>query len=329
MKKLLGIIALFAVVFTFTAMNNPNFVNPLSIESLLGKTGMFGFLGIGAALVIITGGIDLSIGSVVGLTGTVVTYLLADRGWTPGEAIPLAIGVCAVLGLFHGLLVTKLKLQPFVVTLCGLLIYRGIARFIAGNQSRGFGEYHATLDFYATGTIAIPGLTFGIPVSFLLLLGLTIVTSIFLHGTIYGRYLYAIGRNEQAAQYSGIKSDRIKIAAYVLCSTLSGIGGLLLAVDGQSVQAAQLGNFYELYAIAAAVLGGCSLTGGEGSAVGVIVGTALLRVLFKVSNFIKFENFTIPDDLEFAVVGVVLLIGVVIDEIAKRIVHRLRQSKSG
>lgn len=330
MKKLLGIASLFVLVFAFTAMNNPNFKDPRSIESLLSQTGMFGVLGIGAAIVIISGGIDLSIGSVVGLSGTLLTYLITkEDNLTPGQAIPLVLGICAVIGLMHGLLITKLRLQPFVVTLCGLLIYRGLARFVAGTQSLGFGQYAESLSYFTETSFDLPGTSYRIPISFCILLALAAVTSIFLHGTVYGRYLYAIGRNEQAATYSGIKADRIKILAYILCSVLSGFGGILLAIQASAVQAAQFGNFYELYAIAAAVLGGCSLTGGEGTAIGVIVGTALLRVLFKISNFLEFESFKIPDDLEFAIVGVVLLIGVIIDEVAKRVVQRLRQSKSG
>lgn len=322
MKKLLGILGLFVIVFSFTAYQEPKFVSPYSMETLLVKIGSFGVLGIGAAFVIITGGIDLSIGSVVGLTGTLVTYLLTVKGYSPIQAIPLTIGLCSLLGLIHGLLITKLRLQPFVVTLCGLLIYRGVARFIAGNRSLGFGKHLEGLQVIAIGTVDIPGTKYTLPISFLMLIGLTIIGSIFLHGTIYGRYLLALGRNEEAARYSGIKTDRMKILAYVICSTLAGWGGVLLAIDAEAIQAGSFGNFYELYAIAAAVLGGCSLIGGEGSLVGVLLGTGVLRLLFKASNFLG-----IPDEIEFAVVGVVLLIGAIVDELAKRIAHRMRQSR--
>jgi ribose transport system permease protein len=322
MKKLLGILGLFVVVFWFTAWQEPKFLAVFSMQTLMVKIGLFGILGIGAAFVIITGGIDLSIGSVVGLTGTAITYLLTVKDYSPATAIPIVILSCSVLGLIHGLLITKLKLQPFVVTLCGLLIYRGLARFIAGNRSLGFGPYLERFEYYANGTIELPGTDYTLPISFLILVLLTAVGSVFLHATVYGRYLLAIGRNEEAARYSGIHTDRMKILAYVLCSTLASIGGILLAAEASAVQAASFGNFYELYAIAAAVLGGCSLTGGEGSILGVVLGTGMLRLLFKASNFLE-----ISDELEFAVVGVVLLIGAIIDEVAKRIVHRWRQSR--
>ena len=326
MKKLLGILSLFLLVFVITALQNPKFIEPYSMETLQVKIGLFGILGIGAALVIMTGGIDLSIGSIVGLTGPLVTFLLQEKDFSPGSAILLAIALCSFLGLAHGLLITKLKLPPFVVTLCGLLIYRGAGRWIAGTRSLGFGEHLEGLTKIISTEIPFPipifGKSYDIPSSFLILLALTAVFSLFLHGTIYGRYLQAIGRNEQAAQYSGIRTDRMKILAYILCSTLASIGGVLLAIDANSVQAASCGNFYELYAIAAAVLGGFALTGGEGLIVGVLLGTAVLRLLFKASNFLG-----ISDDLEFALVGIVLLIGAVVDEVAKRAVTRLRRRR--
>jgi ribose transport system permease protein len=327
MKKLLGILSLFLLVFVITAIQNPKFINPYSMETLQVKIGLFGILGIGAALVIITGGIDLSIGSVVGLTGTLVTYLLQEKGVSPPVAILLAVSLCSVLGLTHGLLITKLRLQPFVVTLCGLLIYRGVARWIAGTRSLGFGEHLEGLTRIVSTEFPLPmkifGQNYSIPSSFLILLAITVVFSLFLHGTVYGRYLQAIGRNEQAAKYSGIRTDRMKILAYILCSTLASFGGVLLAIDANTVQAASFGNFYELYAIAAAVLGGFTLTGGEGLIVGVVLGTAVLRLLFKATNFLG-----ISDDLEFALVGIVLLAGAIVDEVAKRVVTQIRRQRN-
>lgn len=127
--------------------------------------------------------------------------------------------------------------------------------------------------------------------------------------TVWGRYLYAIGRNEQAAHFSGINTDRIKLMAYVLCSTIAGFGGVLLAFDLNSMQPSSHGNTYELYAIAAAVLGGCSLRGGEGSVAGVVIGAVLLRVLYSANNMLG-----IPSTLEYVTIGTVLLAGVLADE---------------
>src|SRR5262249_33103677 len=139
-------------------------------------------------------------------------------------------------------------------------------------------------------------------------------SSVFLNLTIYGRYLLATGRNEQAARYSGINTHAITILAYVLCAVLTGLGAVLFTLDSNSIQPDRFGSFYELYAIAAAVLGGCSLRGGEGSALGVLLGAALIPVL---SNAIGVLGF--PTRLEFAIIGVVILVSVTVDEIVKRL----------
>ncbi|MCX6882096.1 MAG: ABC transporter permease, partial [Verrucomicrobia bacterium] len=157
------------------------------------------------------------------------------------------------------------------------------------------------------------GSSFSIPVPFFILLLIAIVSAVVLNRTIWGRYLLALGRNETAARYSGINTDRIKIAAYMVCSLLAGVGGILFSLDLNSVQPSGLGEFYELYAIAAAVLGGCSLRGGEGTILGVIIGTAVMRVLYNAINILS-----IPTHLEFAIIGAVILAGVVTDELAKR-----------
>ena len=148
-----------------------------------------------------------------------------------------------------------------------------------------------------------------------LLLVIAIGASVFLNLTIYGRYLFALGRNEEAARYSGINTDRMILLAYVLCSLLAGLGGLLFVCDVGSAQPVDFGSFYELYAIAAAVLGGCSLRGGEGSILGVILGTAVMRVLKNSITMID----QIPNKIEFAVIGLVILGGVITDELLKRL----------
>ena len=150
-----------------------------------------------------------------------------------------------------------------------------------------------------------------------------IIAAVFLNYTIYGRYLLALGRNEQAAKYSGINTDRMIILAYAICGFTSGLGGLLFVLDVNSAQPSDFGNFYELYAIAAAVLGGCSLRGGEGAILGVIFGAALMQVLRNMIILIDF----IPQNIEYAVIGAVILIGVSVDEIVKRFAARRRAVK--
>ena len=161
-----------------------------------------------------------------------------------------------------------------------------------------------------------------VPMPFLIMLVLAVVAGIFLNRTIFGRYLFALGQNEQASRYSGIKTDRMIIIAYVICSVCAGIGGILFALDLNTVQPAALGNVYELYAIAAAVLGGCSLRGGTGSILGVVVGVAVIRVLFNAINMVE-----IPTQLEYGILATVIFIGVLADEVLKRIAARRRAAK--
>jgi ribose transport system permease protein len=238
-------------------------------------------------------------------------------------------------------LITKANLQPFVVTLCGLLIYRGLSRTLTGEDTQRFeagngvaqnqlppqesldlmqGRIDGMLECF-TGKLTLfefeTANAFGatvtekvqLPYSLFFMVALAIIAAIFLNKTIWGRYMFAVGRNEDAARYSGISATRTKIAAYVICSTIAGIAGMLFAMDVGSVQPPQFGNFYELYAIAGAVLGGCSLRGGEGSIVGVIIGATVMRVLYNAINMLG-----IPNTLEFIVIGGVLLIGVIADE---------------
>jgi ribose transport system permease protein len=322
MKKLLGIFGLFVFIFVATAMWSPNFLGAYNLQNLVGWTSLYGIISIGAAFVIITGGIDLSIGSTVGLVGSLLSWLLMHRGWTEPAALIAVLSASLLIGLAHGLLITKMRLQPFVVTLCGLLIYRGIARFITDDQSQGFGNAHEGLRRIAIGKVHLAG-QFTLPVSLFFLAGIAIVAAVFLNRTIWGRYLLALGRNETAARFSGINTDRMKILAYVICSLLAGVGGVLFSLNLNSIQPSGLGEFYELYAIAAAVLGGCSLRGGEGTIIGVIIGTAVMRVLYNAINILG-----IPTHLEFAIIGTVILAGVVADELVKRYATRRRAARA-
>ncbi|PCJ61949.1 MAG: sugar ABC transporter permease [Candidatus Hydrogenedentota bacterium] len=291
------------------------------MQNTLRWTSLYGVLSIGVAFVIISGGIDLSIGSVVGLTGALLALLLSEKGLPVPVALAACVGMSLVIGLIHGLLITKLKLQPFVVTLCGLLFYRGMARFITDDQSLGFGSDFDGLRQLAIGYVQVGD--FRVPYPLFLLAGLAIIAMILLNRTTFGRYLFAIGRNEEAAHYSGIRTDRIVISVYVISAFMAGLGGILFSLDVNSVQPSGLGEFYELYAIAAAVLGGCSLRGGEGSILGVIIGAAVIRVLYNAINILG-----IPTHLEFAIIGIVILAGVTVDELVKRWAGKRRLLKN-
>ena len=321
-KNTLGIFGLLVTIFVVTALLNDKFISGYNMQNLIKWSSLYAVMSVGVAFVIITGGIDLSIGSVVGLVAVVLAYMMKVKGINPAFAIVTTLLMSLVIGLIHGLLVTKAKLQPFVVTLCGLLIYRSLGRWMTDNQSlgpvpleddKGYANLEVInkLDSVFSGKIAITD-SFNLPTPFLFLLVIGIVAALFLNRTIWGRYLFALGNNEEGARYSGIDTDRMKIVAYVICSLLAGIAGLLFAFELDSVQPAQTGEFYELYAIAAAVLGGCSLRGGEGSVLGVIIAAAVIRLIYNSINMLG-----ISTHLEFGILGIVILVGVMADELIK------------
>jgi ribose transport system permease protein len=318
-KKIAGILGLLIVICIFSSISSQYFLTGYNFENLLRRTALFGIISIGAAFVIIGRGIDLSIGSMICLTGITTPWLLSEFGWSPLLAVPVVLLISVLIGTFHGLLVTRVGLQPFIVTLCGLLLYRGIARGMTGDQSQTFGESGTSLDYLATGRIPIPGVeSMSLPMPCLILLGIMLIAALVLNKTVYGRHLQAIGRNEEAARYSGINTQLVTTISYAICSLLAGIGGVLLVLDVRSAQPDSFGNFYELYAIAAAVLGGCSLRGGEGAICGVIIGTAVMQVL---RNTITLTNW-IPDNVEYAVIGFVILCGVIADELVRKAIAK-------
>lgn len=322
MKKILGIVGLLVAISLLTALANERFLSGDNLQNVLRRSALFGIISVGAAFVIITAGIDLSIGSVICLVGSLLPWLLVEHGWSPWTAVPVLLGGAAVLGLFHGLLITKLRLQPFVVTLCGLLLYRGATRGIVRDRAQGFrGEFEG-LQNLAQGSLPIPGTEFDLPLPVVILVVVGVLAAVFLNLTVHGRYLRALGRNEEAARYSGIDTDRMVILAYVLCALLAGFGGMLFVLDVGSAQPVDFGSFYELYAIAAAVLGGCALRGGEGGVTGVIVGAAVMQVLRNAIILID----AIPNNIEFAVIGLVILAGVAADEVVKRALARRRRA---
>ena len=305
MKKELGIFILLIVLCAIVAIINPRFITAANLQNTGRLIGAFGIFSIGLGFVIITGGIELSVGSAMALLGVLLSIMLAEWNWPVIPAISLCIFISMGLSLGHGLLITRLKIQPFIVTLCGLLFYRGVARFIANDETKGFGSVAGldALRYLANGNLL------GVPMPFILLIAVSIVMWVFLHRSVYGRYLLASGRNEEAARYSGINTSLIITAAYVIAGGLTAVSAIIIAFYTNSVSPASHGNFYELYGIAAAVLGGCSLRGGEGSVIGIVIGTALLQVLQNLVNLLN-----VPSSLNFAVMGAVIMIGVLADQ---------------
>jgi ribose transport system permease protein len=308
-KKEFGIFVLLVVLCVATGLKNHAFFSAANLSNTANLIGLFGIFSIGAGLIIITGGIDLSVGSMIALNGMLLVLALTEWHWPWPLGVAFALGVPMLLGLAHGVLITRFKMQPFVVTLCGLLLYRGIARYIANDTTKGFGEAQGfkTLQNLASGKFL------NVPMPFVFLIVIAIIMWVVLHRSVYGRYLYAVGRNEEATRFSGINTRWVVASTYILAGLLTGISGILFAFYTNSVSPSSHGNFYELYGIAAAVLGGCSLRGGEGSIIGILIGTALLLVLQNLVNLLGIDS-----SLNFAVMGAVVLIGVLADQIFQR-----------
>jgi len=318
MKKDLGLLLLILLVGTIVAVINPRFISPLNISNTANLIGLYGLFSIGEGFVIITGGIDLSIGSVFALLGVIFIQLINGNGLNWMLASVIVIGLGVLIGLIHGFLITRAHLQPFVVTLCGLLIYRGVARYYTDDGTAGFdfGTSYPTLEWLTTGRV------YGVPNSFVAFVVVAIVMAVVLHRSVFGRYLFAVGKNEEAARYSGVNAKAVIFAAYVICSGIAAISSIYFAMYTRSISPASHGTFYELYGIAAAVLGGCSLRGGEGTVLGIVLGAVLLQILQNLVNLLG-----IPSSLNFAVMGGVILIGVLADGQLKQ--FRARRIKPG
>jgi ribose transport system permease protein len=303
-RKTLGLLILILVVSAVVAALNPRFLSPVNLSNTANLIGLFGIFAIAQAFVIISGGIELSSGSVIALLGVLFVDLVGQGTMSPAMATLLVLALGGVIGLAHGVLVARVGLQPFVVTLCGLLIYRGIARYYTEDATAGFafGASFPVLEWLTTGRIM------GIPNSLVTLGLVALISGVLLHRSVYGRWLLATGRNQDGARYAGVNTVLVLVVAYVICAVLTAVAAIFIAMYTRSISPASHGNFYELYAIAAAVLGGCSLRGGEGTILGVVLGTVLLQVLQNLVNLLG-----IPSSLNFAVMGSVIILGVLAD----------------
>jgi ribose transport system permease protein len=321
MSRLLGIALMVLVLYGLLV---GSFETARSVNNhldLARRLGFYGILTLGVGVLIVSGGIDLSIGSLVGLGAVAFGVMLQGRVPAVWAALVVVAGA-SLVGLFHGLLVTKLHLQPFLVTLCGLFIYRGIARTLSQTTvglrvggPAGAPETEALqrrADWLAE--VLVKGQPLGVPNILLVLLVLAALLALLLHGTVYGRHLYAVGANEQAARYAGIATDRTKILAYVITSVTAGLGGVLYLCEYNTANPSSAGQLLELYAITGAVLGGCALRGGEGTVPGMLLGAAVLPLLNKLCNFSPW----IGSEQEYTVIGAALLLGTVVNELIGR-----------
>lgn len=305
-----GIVAALVLMVALLATVSPEF---RTADNLLNNARNLSFVGVvalGQAMVMITGGIDLSAGSVWGLTAVSTAALMA-QGWPTPLAVGAGLGIAALFGLFNGLCVTKLRMPPFVPTLATMSIARALALVITRGKS--INDFRPENDpFFGLGG----GDTFGLPNPFLLFLALAVLAWVVLERTVFGRQLYAVGGNERAARLSGLEVDRLKVAVYVISAVTAGIAGVT-EVSYLSSAIANQGLGKELSVIAAAVIGGTALTGGEGTVLGVFVGTVILEVLRNGLVLLGTDAYW-----QGIFVGAVIILAVFIDQLRKGLWRR-------
>jgi ribose transport system permease protein len=277
-----------------------------SVDNILSVARAFSYIAImaiGQCLVIITAGVDLSIGSTFGLAGVITALCMSVFNMSILPSILLGLATGALIGLFNGALIIKAKLPPFIATLGTLSVARGLAYIIT--QGYPITNVHKGFLFLGQGYIA------GIPVPVWCMIVLAIIFSIFLNKTVTGRRVYALGGNEEATRISGINTNKIKVLIYTLCGTLAGFAGIITASKlglGQPTA----GTGYELDAVAAVIIGGASLSGGEGTIAGTILGAAIMGVLRNALVLLSVNAYW-----QQFIIGFVILFAVTADQLRK------------
>jgi ribose/xylose/arabinose/galactoside ABC-type transport system permease subunit len=319
----LGLIVAIAAALGIIRAMEPSgaFFDEYNLRNLLHDTAMFGALSVGVAVVIIAGGIDLSIGSLVALSAVVAARLMTD--WLPGaqpppasdlpatvvaSAVALTLLLGAAIGVLHAVMINNLRLPAFIATLATLAALRSVAILVSDNQPitvraetfRVFGsDNRYTVAVFAAVAIAL---------------------SVVMGSTVLGRHLYALGGNEAAARLSGLPTRRLKVVAYALSGLCAALAGLLFFGNSGTANGRSMGMAYELYAITAAVVGGCSLSGGLGTIRGTVLGLILIQIVIKGTGLVVTE--IDPTQIEGLVLGTVVVLAVAFN-------HRFRVRGSG
>jgi ribose transport system permease protein len=300
------------VLFVVFSLASPNFFKFDNIVGILLATAVNGVLALGVTFVIISGGIDLSVGTVMTFSAVIAGVVITFWG------LPVPLGILAGLlaggsaGLVNGLVISKMKVPPFIATLGMLYATKGLSLVISGLKPIYFNDTPIFREI-AMGSVlgaAIPG--FAIPNAVLILFGAAIVAGLMLAKTVLGRYTFAIGSNEEATRLSGVNVDLWKTGVYTVCGIFSGLAGILIAARLNSAQPS-LGSGYELDAIAAAVIGGTSLSGGEGTILGTIIGAFIISTL---TNGLRILS--VPQEWQMVVTGGIVVLAVYMDILRRR-----------
>ncbi|HIE29834.1 TPA: ABC transporter permease [Candidatus Poribacteria bacterium] len=302
-----GIIAALMTLVIFTAVFNPRFLSGFNLQILSRQIALFSLLAIGETFVIITAGIDLSPGSVVVLTSVLVAWFMA-HGFGFFGAILATLVISMGIGIWHALFVSKLRVPPFIITLGTFAIGRGLAAVITKGPPIPIPD-----DLSASFSYLWDGMILKIlPLPLLILIIVSGIAIFILHFTVLGRYIYAVGGNIEAARLSGINVDKVRFFVYAVGALLAGVVGILIAARLRQGNP-NVGQIYELYAIAAAVIGGTSLFGGVGTILGAIVGACILSTLWNSLILLRVSSYW-----HNVALGIVIVVAVTVDILRKR-----------
>ena len=300
-----GVVIACAVAFIWFSIAAPTYHSTDNLQVMGRDLAQFGILAIGESFVILTGGIDLSVGGLAGLAGILAGWFNVTHGMPGPVAIILTLLICAGVGWWHGTMVNRLNVPPFVITLVTFTICKGLALSItSGTPITGLSNIFGDLSLYYAGPIPIPALIF---------VGVCVAAWFALERTYIGRQIYAVGGNKEAARLAGIPTSRRITTTYIVSSTLAGLVGILIIGRLGVADPSVAGSGYELTAIAAAVVGGVSLFGGEGRIVGIAAGAILLEF---ISNGLLALN--VNEYYQTVAQGVVLGVAILADRIRAR-----------
>jgi len=300
--KSLGVFVALVIMVVFLALASPHFLTTDNVFSIIRSFSFVAIMAIGETLTIITAGIDLSVGSILGLSGCLSAIAL-HAGWPVFATILVGLLSGTVIGFLNGELITRLRLPPFIVTLGMLSMARGLAYVV----TRGWPVSGLPQNFMQLGQ----GYIWIVPIPVLFMIGFAILASIFLNKVVIGRQLYAIGGNEEASRLSGVPVNKVKVIAYTISGFAAALAGVLL-IARLGVAQSVAGQGYELDAIAASVIGGTSLMGGEGTVSGVIIGAAIMGVLRNGLVLLGVSAFW----QQFAL-GAIIVVAVALDSLRK------------
>ncbi len=300
----LTILILIGMVITFSILS-PHFISKANIYNIFEQNVVFGIMACGMAFMIITGGFDLSVGSTAALAGVAVAFILKKQPDALLIAAVAGLSIGAVAGLCNGVLIAKVGINPFITTFGMMVVIRGMVFGLTeGRSIYGFPFEYNIIGMGKIGVFSIP---------LMIWVFVVFVCYVVLRHTIFGQYVYAVGGNEKVAHLSGVNVDRIKILSAIVCGILASLGGIVLVFRVMSALP-QAGTMYELYAIAAAVLGGCSLKGGVGSVLGTVIGVLLLGVIINGLHMVGVSAYW-----EQTITGLIIIFAVAIGVISQRI----------